>query len=120
MNEPVKALAFAPEGDRLLSADASGKVRLWDAGRGSADADGKMGRAFAAGSESIDEVVFTPDGKRAVAVSGANGAVLVWDVETGKLTGNFPQPEATFGVAVTPDGGQAAVTLRSGPVRRWT
>ena len=117
INKPVKALAFAPDGETFVIAGAAGQVRLWKTDKGATDDYGTIGPTFESGSDSIDEIVFTPDGTRVVAVSGANGAVLVWDVETGKLIGNHPQPEATFGVAVTPDGLRAAVTQRSGPVR---
>jgi WD40 repeat protein len=75
---PVYAVAFAPDGQRILTGCGDGTARLWDA------AGGSIGPPFAhrAGA-AVWGVAFSPDGK-VIATAGADGTVGLWEVETGR------------------------------------
>jgi WD40 repeat protein len=130
----VTALAFSPDGRRLVSGSDDGVVRVWaaDAGRpvrARLVSDGRLltlsaqsatrGWILADGTrrlltglpEVIDELSVSRDGGRAAVAADAvvSGAVRLWNTSEG------PQPrEITFargvnGVAVSPDGSRLAV-----------
>lgn len=64
----VDSLAFSPDGKLLLSGSWDGTARLWDF------ASGELLRTFAWGSEKIQCVAWSPDG-RFVAVGGESPAI---------------------------------------------
>src|SRR5262249_5498256 len=67
---PVRALAFAPDGKRLLSGGADGAARLWDVA-------GQELRVLTHGGP-VTAVAFSPAGDRAV-TGGEDRSVVVWD-----------------------------------------
>ena len=107
----VMAVQFSPDGRQLLTGDAAGRVMLRNV------ESGELVREFASPPGALDELVFIPDGSRAVAATGPAGTVQVWEVATGKVAGSFVQGQPVYGVAVTPAGDAAAVTLKDGTVR---
>jgi len=73
----VQALAFSPDGQRLVSGGADGKVILWDTVGGHIVRTwGKRGRAVAS-------VAFSRDGKY-ISAGCQDGIVMVWDTATGR------------------------------------
>ncbi len=109
----TQTVAFSPDGKSIATGSESRKVRIWDA------ASGKLLRDFEnAHDHHVQRVVFSPDGKRLA--SAAEGAIKLWDVETGNLRAVIPCPLVqTFGLVFSPDGH----TLVSGGsdelVRMW-
>src|SRR5206468_2398481 len=87
------ALAFDPDGARLVSGGADGRLRLCD------PASGKELWSIDAQAGNLSSAAFSPDGGRIVTTGGG---VRVWDARTGKLVcvinGEFSD------VAWTPDG----------------
>src|SRR5262249_47028479 len=76
----VHAIAFAPDGKTVATAGADGTVRVWDA-------NGRQVRKLEQPGEAVG-VAFAPEGKTLVAVSaGKGGALIAWDVTTGKNLG---------------------------------
>lgn len=74
----VTALAWSPDGTRVVSADSDGTVRLWD---------GVMGCLLMVCGQhegEITSVAVAPDSPR-VGSGGEDGLVKVWDTETGHL-----------------------------------
>jgi WD40 repeat protein len=67
----VNAVAFSPDGRRVLSGGADGDVRLWDA------ATGRLVHRFVGHSSAVFAVAFSPGGCRAVS-AGQDGTVRVW------------------------------------------
>ena len=106
-NDRTVGVAFSPDGHRALAADEDKLVRLWDL------ETGKVDREFRGHSGWVFNVAFSPDGRLAYSTSGgkdhwndgADAAVRVWDVETGrevrKLEGHTGR---VMGLSVSPDG----------------
>src|SRR5262249_37861494 len=73
-----------PEGKRLVSADAGGGVRVWDA-------EGQLVKDFQGHAGPVNQLAFSPDGKR-LATASLDGSCKVWDPdhwqEIRSLSGN--------------------------------
>jgi WD40 repeat protein len=83
--ERIDALAFTPDGRRLLAGSAAGKVRLWDvpelaSGVASAPRELAPRAVYEWGIGPVTAVAVAADGLTAAA-GGGNGRVVVWDVE---------------------------------------
>jgi WD40 repeat protein/serine/threonine protein kinase len=94
----IRSLAYAPDGRKLVSADARGLIRVWDTATGE--------EVVTAGSQpgGTDRVAYSPDG-RFIASSGSALELVVWDA-TGKgerlrLAG---RPGAPPSFSFAPDG----------------
>jgi tRNA A-37 threonylcarbamoyl transferase component Bud32 len=102
--QEVRAVAFAPDGRRALSASGAG-LRLWDAETGE-----ELAR-WSGHNDAVKAVAFTPDGTRVVS-GGDDRTVRVWDVQSGRELQRFARHSGgVTGVAVSPDG---AAVLSSG------
>jgi WD40 repeat protein len=106
----VRALAFSPNGERLASVAADGKVRLWSTGTG------KQLKEFPGG---LFSVAFSPDGK-----------VLAWGTEPGRielwhqgkrqmLPALAGHTDLVMAVAFSADGKQLVSGSWDGTVRLW-
>ncbi len=105
-------LAVQPDGDVAVTADASGRMAIWDTSAG------KLLRKVDAPLNGIDRVAFSPSGLH-LAVGGHDGAVAVYSV------GKLDRPEFTTSpletrvdaLAFSPDAALLAVALETGQVR---
>jgi WD40 repeat protein/serine/threonine protein kinase len=119
---PVRCLAFSPDGRHLASGEGPGQppwqfpclVKVWDAqtGRELLSLKGHNG--------AVSSVAFSPDGKRLVSRSGGSPSpVKVWDAQTGQellsLQGHAISPWDR--VAFSPDGKRLA--CGGGDVKVW-
>src|SRR5664279_4515315 len=109
----VRALAAAPDGSWLASADQDGTVRIWDPATGAAThtLTGHTGGVLA--------LPAAPDGSW-LASAGEEGTVRIWDPATGTathtLTGHTGGVRA---LAAAPDGSWLASAGNDGTVRIW-
>jgi RNA polymerase sigma factor (sigma-70 family) len=107
----TQALAMAPDGGLLATADFDGRVRLWNWGTGAAVRD----LATAPGTRVL---VFAPDGAT-LAIGGTGQAVRLFDTATGRE--RFPADAPTMGVSglsLSADG-RRLVTVAGDGFRVW-
>jgi len=93
----IRAMAFFPDGKRLVSGGADGTVRLWDVESGRQLH--VMCHAKDRQRNTVYAVAVSPYG-RLIASSGADNAVRLWDAETGReeavITGNGDRPHSRW------------------------
>jgi WD40 repeat protein len=99
----VRALTFTPAGDRLMSAGASGVVRVWDVSPGRPASDMSLMELPTESRNTILGLAVSRDGSR-LAASGVDGLTTIWDLASGTrhpaLTGHT---DWVWSVAFGPD-----------------
>src|SRR5260370_36373531 len=107
---PWRLCAFSPKGDRIVSGDAKGTLKVWDAGAG----EELLTAGTAASEPQIRTCRFSPGGAR-IEAAFDNDAVQSWDASTGNQLSFFDPvrtdltllrlyPNGTRPGAATPDG----------------
>ena len=122
---PVNDLALNSDATRIISADADGKLRLWDAAPAAPPAAGAAATPDKpllelAGHEKPVTAVATvfPDGTRVVSGS-EDGSVRVWNLADGKQILSMAHGGPVTSVAVRPDGQAAASAGANNITRLW-
>lgn len=128
---PVRAVAFSPDGQTLVSVDWDGTLILWDA------LTGEVKRSIKNDRERFRDVAFSPDGRTVISGSlireghdrlSKTGTVTLWDAQTGEIRrkfnvgpslGAFPRSGGVFSVAYSPDGKVLAAGTVSGTIKIW-
>jgi WD40 repeat protein len=113
MAERVHEIAYSPDGKWLATASGDpgqfGSVQLWIA---EPDGGGKLARDLLETTDSVFAVAFSPDGTK-LAAAGADRAVRVWEVATGKeLALIEDHADWIFDLAWSPDGQRLATASR--------
>lgn len=94
----VRAIAFSPDGNLLLTGGSDGVARLWDPATGTR-VGGDLGR-----DGSTNAVAFSPTGKSFVTVD-KSGTAQIWDLPLGKQsTPPLRHGSSILAVAFSPDG----------------
>ena len=84
-------------------------------------ATGKLLQALSGHSESVRALAFTPDGK-ALASSGADGMLLIWNLTSGKEIWRHEVNKRSgpiFGISISPDGKRLASSEVGGTILLW-
>jgi WD40 repeat protein/serine/threonine protein kinase len=110
----ITAVAFAPDGQRLVTGGTDGTARVWDA------ATGRQLFCLSDHRSRITAVAFAPDGQWLVTGS-TDGTARVWDAAAGRkirvLQGKNTGP--VWAVAVSPDGKRVVTGSEDGKARVW-
>ena len=92
------SVCFAANGNRIITGDADGKIRVYDAGTRQEQ------RSWPAHTKPIRGVASSRDGSQ-VATAGEDGVLRVWDTRSQKLVHEFANHKAPLlCVAFSPDG----------------
>jgi WD40 repeat protein/DNA-binding SARP family transcriptional activator len=105
----VNALAFNPDGNRLVTGAKDGSIRAWES---------RTGRPLASRAANLGEVTdlaYSPDGTW-VASSSSDGTVRLWDARTLDPIMKLAT-DADGKLAFSPDGARLAYTARADVVR---
>jgi WD40 repeat protein len=109
--DDVDAVAFSPDGARVVTASDDDTARVWEVatGRALATLSGHSGNVMAA--------AFSPDGARVVTASG-DDTVRVWEVATGKALATLSEHIGNVRVVTfSPDGTRVFTLGSDGTVR---
>jgi WD40 repeat protein len=108
----IEAVAFSPDGTRVVTGCADGRARLWDADTGKLVAELRH-------RDGVGLVLFTPDGKTIVTGSDDH-SVRLWDPVDGHALGE-PMMNTDFldSLAVSNDGKMAAAGLANRTAQIW-
>jgi hypothetical protein len=94
----VNAVAFSPDGEKVVTGSVNNTARLWSAQTGA-----PLGAPMQHNSD-VDAVAFSPDGEKVLTGSGDNTARL-WSAQTGSPLGAPMQHNGdVVAVAFSPDG----------------
>ncbi|MCD9876851.1 nSTAND1 domain-containing NTPase [Streptomyces guryensis] len=131
-DSPIGALAFSPDGSRLVAGDQTGRVALWDGKV--RERGGVLRNVFPApavgdasddllddSSEAVSALAVSPDG-RTLAVGGEAGTLQLWDIDTQQpLGGPLTTPgEAVDTVAFSADSGTLYAGSAHVPLQTYT
>ncbi len=122
MGHGLNGLAFSPDGKRLMTGDmALTAVKIWDA---SATGGGEWANVptepFPSGVQ-YRTADFTPD-SRGLVVSGVDGGVGIWDIESGDrlaMVGHRSDEDGAQWLDLSGDGQLLATSGWTGPVDVW-
>ena len=111
--QPIKTLAFSPNGRLLAADDTSGGFSLW-----STVTRRPVGTEIS-GQKATTSLAFSPDGGT-IAVGGA-GAISLWDTGIGSITASIRVPGGGFvgPIAYSPDGTLLVAALPKGRIGLW-
>jgi len=111
--EPIKTIAFAPDGKTLAAGASDAKVRLWDV------ATGRQLRVITGHQGAVQAVDFAADNV-ALATAGDDNTVRIWDRRNGQLLRTMRGHE--FGIRAmqfAPDGKRLATAGIDTTIRIW-
>jgi len=113
---PVAAVAFSPD-SKLLAVGSYGRVTLWDL------STAKVARTITNVLGAVNDVRFSPDGKRLAVAGGqpsARGDLRIFDPADGKLLASLGgHLDTVSGVSFSPDGTKLASASFDKTVRLW-
>jgi serine/threonine protein kinase/WD40 repeat protein len=98
----VRALAFAPGGERAFSGSMDKTIRRWDLATGKEEQkyEGHTGWAWG--------VAVSADGRRLLSAGGYDGTIRLWDINQGQeLLKVENKGSSVYQVAISPDGRSA-------------
>ncbi|WP_185747446.1 WD40 repeat domain-containing protein [Humibacillus xanthopallidus] len=111
--DAVSAVAFSPDGGRLISASMDRTLVVWDAGSGERLA------TLAGHHSGVTSLAWSPDGRRVVSGSW-DDTVRMWDAWSGDLVATLEgHDRGVGGVAWSPDGAHLASASGDRTIRLW-
>ncbi len=114
----VHALAFSPDGRRLVSGAFDNALNVWDV------ETGQLIKSLRGHAGQVRSCRFSPDGKKVLS-GGHDGQVKVWNVDTygeSRVLGRHVlqgHSDALLGAAFSPDGRQIVTASRDRTAKVW-
>jgi tetratricopeptide (TPR) repeat protein len=109
----VKAVAWSPDGQRLVTGQLDGRVVVWNVPAGLKLVSAHLHTA------SVDTLAWSPDGRR-VASGAADGTVRIWDPTQGEELLRLDTPEgAVTRLLWSRDGRRLAAACAEGSIYVW-
>jgi hypothetical protein len=109
----IISLAFTPDGERLATGDADGKIRLWRV------ADGKQLLTIQGHGSWVWSIGFSPDGQT-LASGSEDSAICLWDATSGQCLKTLQgQTNGVRSVSFSPDGQQIASSSEDSTICLW-
>jgi streptogramin lyase len=111
--DSVWAVAFSPDGTRILTGSGDNTARLWDA------ATGKLVATLVGHAARVFAVAFSPDGTR-VLTGSWDGTARLWDTATGTAVATLAgHTDSVSAVAFSPDGTRVLTGSNDTTARLW-
>ncbi|MFO0945126.1 MAG: WD40 repeat domain-containing protein [Planctomycetota bacterium] len=108
---PIRALAFAPQGNLVFSAAGDKLIKIADI------ASGMEVKTLAGHESGVSSLAIRADGKQVVS-GGDDWQVIVWDVEKGAASASFKEAAGPiFSVAINADGSKVAAGSTDNNIR---
>ena len=104
---PATWCGFSPDGERLISADESGVIKVWECTLG------LEVLSIAAHAAPVTKITFSPDGKFIYSRSGHEG-IKIWNLETGDWVGEYRSESRITTVALDRRWQRLAVGTKGG------
>jgi WD40 repeat protein len=115
----VLALAFAPDGKTLATADNEGVIRLWEVATGKERRQMKGPGTGRFGVFAVCCLAFSPDG-RTLASAGGDRVIRLWETTTGKERRRLEgHTDTVWSLAFAGDGRLLASAAADGMARLW-
>ncbi len=113
--QPIRAVAFSPEGDRFVSASDDQTLQLWNVKSGK-----PIGERMRGHTSIVWAVAISPDGTQ-IASGSVDRAIKVWDGKTGELTFTIPfaHEDSIFSIAFSPDSKRIVSGSGDRSIRVW-
>ena len=112
----VRAVAASSAGDRVVSGDDRGGVRVWMADNAGSY---QITHLLAGHQAAIWSAAVSGDGRRAV-TAAEDGVAIVWDITDGRPIGGLRgHSAAVYGCAYAPDGRLIATASADGTIGLW-
>ncbi|KAJ3720294.1 WD40-repeat-containing domain protein [Lentinula guzmanii] len=111
----VNAVAFSPDGKRIVSGSDDDSIRIWNADTGEV-----IGNPLQGHSNAVTSVAFSPDGKKIVSGSD-DSSIRIWDTDMGEASSVPLQGHLDWvnSVAFSPDGKTIISGSRDKTIRIW-
>jgi serine/threonine protein kinase len=117
----VRALAFSPDTQRIVSGDDTGDIQIWKLDQGRPSSTSKPQLIYRGHRQAVTALAWSPDGCL-VASASAEGGVQVWEAATGRVLCTFTAHGAqvpVYALVFSPDGARLASGGDDGIVQRW-